>query len=124
MTDSTANQSVFEVVNSSNIEFSNWLKNLEIRLILEDLNEVKELFQDDCYWRDLVSFTWNLKTMEGKGEIESMLRDTLPVIKPNQWKTEGDASQNHGIIEGWFTFETSVGKGKGHLRLKQGYKKN
>lgn len=25
--------------------------------------KVKDMFTADCYWRDLVSFTWNIKTL-------------------------------------------------------------
>ena len=32
------------------------------------------MFDEDCYWRDLVSFTWNIKTMEGQDQIADMLR--------------------------------------------------
>jgi putative flavoprotein involved in K+ transport len=38
-----------------------------------DYQSVVDLFQDDCYWRDLVSLTWNIKTMEGKTQILEML---------------------------------------------------
>ena len=29
------------------------------------------LFQADSYWRDLVAFTWNLRTMEGPDQIRA-----------------------------------------------------
>ncbi len=31
-----------------------------------DFTAAAGMFQDECYWRDLVSFTWNIKTMEGR----------------------------------------------------------
>ena len=33
-----------------------------------DIDKAVTCFQDDCYWRDLVTFTWNIKTMEGRDE--------------------------------------------------------
>ena len=33
------------------------------------------LFQADSYWRDLVAFTWNIRTLEGPEEIRAMLRE-------------------------------------------------
>lgn len=31
-----------------------------------DITAAAGMFRDECYWRDLVSFTWNIKTMEGR----------------------------------------------------------
>ena len=31
-----------------------------------DIEAATSMFQDDCYWRDLVTFTWNIKTVEGQ----------------------------------------------------------
>jgi hypothetical protein len=50
------------------------------------IGDVVNMFQADCYWRDLVTFTWNLKTMEGKDQIREMLnrpwpRQSLPAGK-------------------------------------------
>ena len=33
---------------------------------------------------------------------------------------EGDANLDSGVIDSWFTFETAVSRGKGHIRLKDG----
>jgi putative flavoprotein involved in K+ transport len=32
-------------------------------LASNDLERTAGMFLDDCYWRDLVAFTWNLKTI-------------------------------------------------------------
>ena len=37
----------------------------------------RDMFTDDCYWRDLVTFTWNIKTVEGKDQVEDMLKHQL-----------------------------------------------
>ena len=42
-----------------------------------DIAAATALFQDDCYWRDLVSFTWNITTCEGKAAIADMLTARL-----------------------------------------------
>ena len=42
-----------------------------------DIAATLDLFAEDCYWRDLVAFTWNVKTMEGKAAIAEMLQATL-----------------------------------------------
>jgi putative flavoprotein involved in K+ transport len=87
-----------------------------------DIEAVVALFQDDCYWRDLVTFTWNIRTMEGKDAIRDMLKMQLAGVKPSGWAPiEGeDATEEDGIVTGWFTFETEVGRGLGLMRLKDG----
>ena len=49
------------------------LKHLDIALSSADIEAFILLFQEDCYWRDLVSFTWNIKTMESSQQIADML---------------------------------------------------
>ena len=99
---------------------SSWLAEFGSALAKDDANAAATLFNDECYWRDLVSFTWNIVTMEGRRQIEAMLKATLSRTAPSNWQLEGEASQADGVTEGWFTFETGVATGKGLLRLKDG----
>ncbi|MTV17324.1 MULTISPECIES: NAD(P)/FAD-dependent oxidoreductase [Bradyrhizobium] len=87
-----------------------------------DIERAIALFQTDCYWRDLVTFTWNIKTMEGKDQIRDMLKARLADSKPSGWRiADGEAaSEAGGIIESWIEFETDVARGYGHLRMKDG----
>lgn len=87
-----------------------------------DIEAATELFQDDCYWRDLVSFTWNLKTVEGKDGVADMLRHQLATTKPSGWKlAEGELpTEEGGVTTAWIAFETEVARGFGLLRLKDG----
>ena len=87
-----------------------------------DIDKAVDCFQDDCYWRDLVTFTWNIKTMEGKDQIRAMLESQLSAVKPSHWRiAEGeDATGDDALIEGWISFETDVARGFGHIRLKNG----
>ena len=45
---------------------TSWLKKFNAALTNKDIVAATDLFADESYWRDLVSFTWNIKTMEGK----------------------------------------------------------
>jgi putative flavoprotein involved in K+ transport len=98
------------------------LTNLGDALAGHDLDRAVGLFQDDCYWRDLVAFTWNLKTMEGKDAVRAMLEAQLPAVKPMDWKVDEVAgvTDEGGVTTGWFTFETDVFRGYGLVRLKDG----
>jgi putative flavoprotein involved in K+ transport len=101
-------------------EVSEWLANFGAALDRLDFEGAAKMFADESYWRDLVSFTWNIKTAEGKEEIKTMLEATVPVAKPGLWRIEGDAAMDNEVISSWFSFETTVARGKGHLRLKDG----
>ena len=50
-----------------------------------NVDTVVNLFHADSYWRDLVSFTWNIKTLEGPEQIRDMLKQQLASIKPSGW---------------------------------------
>ena len=42
-----------------------------------DPQAVVALFGPECFWRDLVAFTWNLRTEEGPEAIAAMLAARL-----------------------------------------------
>jgi len=87
-----------------------------------DLDKAVSLFQEDCYWRDLVAFTWNLKTMEGRQQVRDMLASQLSLVQPSGWAlAEGETvSERDGVIEAWIRFETKIARGYGHIRLREG----
>ena len=97
-----------------------WLSAFDAALQNRDVDSAVDLFGADCYWRDLVSFTWNIKTSEGHEQIRQMLQARLQDVQPSNWTLEGDATEADGIIDAWFTFETGASRGRGHLRLKDG----
>ncbi len=104
------------------LEVTKLLDQLNNALSSGDVNAATDLFLDDCYWRDLVTFTWNIKTLEGKDEIRNMLNSQLASVKPSDWQiAEGEpATEEGGIITAWIAFETVVARGYGLVRLKEG----
>lgn len=103
-------------------KIQNVLSALNEALAKRDLDGALELFTEDCYWRDLVAFTWNLKTMEGKAEIRDMLEARLDDVKPADWTVDERQEPAHadGITEGFIEFDTAVAHGYGYVRLKDG----
>ncbi|WP_207102901.1 NAD(P)-binding domain-containing protein [Paracoccus shandongensis] len=87
-----------------------------------DIDRAAALFVTDCYWRDLVSFTWNIRTMEGPDQVAAMLRAQLGHIRPTGWHLDDTEvpGEEDGIITAWFRFETKVGRGQGLVRLRDG----
>ena len=97
-----------------------WLASFDRALAGADIAATLALFGDECYWRDLVAFTWNVKTLEGRDEIAALLRAVMLSVRPGGWRLDGEAVERDGVVEAWLLFETAAGRGCGHLRLKNG----
>ena len=85
-----------------------------------DIDAAGALFGEQCFWRDFVAFTWNLKTSEGRDAIKAMLRATLATTAPRDWQREGAAREKDGVTQAWISFKTQHGHGKGQVRLQGG----
>jgi len=103
---------------SATVRVNDWLAAFGAALQRGDHAATVALFDADSYWRDLVSFTWNIKTMEGADAIRAMLDATAQRVQPTNWKIDGEATEADGVTEAWFSFETALARGRGHLRLK------
>ncbi|CAN7678825.1 NAD(P)-binding domain-containing protein [Mycolicibacterium frederiksbergense] len=98
-----------------------WLSEFETALATRDIARATGMFAVDSFWRDLVSFTWNLKTMEGRDAIGEMLQSRLTGTDPSRFRTREPATDDgDGVVSAFIEFETAVGRGTGHLRLKRG----
>ena len=97
-----------------------WLRRFDETLRRGDAGQASAMFQSDGYWRDLIAFTWNIRTLEGREAIADMLRATLDATRPSEWRVDGEATESGGTLEAWLSFETATGRGRGHLRLKDG----
>jgi len=87
-----------------------------------DSAAVADLFLPECYWRDLVFFTWNLRTLESRQDIQAMLAAQLASLQPVQFfrDTEESVNQTGAVVEGWFHLESQHARGYGHVRIKDG----
>ncbi len=81
-----------------------------------------ELFAPTCFWRDLVAFTWNITTAEGQDAVRARLTEVLDRVDPTGFRlTPGtEPTTTRDVDDAWIEFETSVGRGRGHLRLRDG----
>lgn len=98
---------------------SAWLRKFSVALGDLKMQALEELFADECYWRDLVTFTWNIKTAEGREAIMDMATAVKAGERGTGWVLKGDAEDGgDDVIEAWFNFETDVCTGVGHMRLR------
>ena len=94
-----------------------WLASFESALAARDVQRAAAMFAVDGYWRDLVSFTWNIKTVEGRDGVADMLHACLDATDPTGFRTTEEPVETDGVTEAWIEFETATGRGSGHLRL-------
>lgn len=106
-----------EAVSPATQRLTTWLSDFEKALVESDANGVASMFAEEGFWRDFVSFTWNLKTLESREQIRDMVEATVSKTRPSNWQLQGEATEGNGIVEGWITFETAAGTGEGHIRL-------
>jgi putative flavoprotein involved in K+ transport len=99
-------------IKDKSVAMARWLDEFAEALDRDDPEGAAALFAETSYWRDLVAFTWNIVTFEGRAAVADMLKARLADVRPHSFVVDGS--------DGWFSFETEVGRGRGHLRLKEG----
>lgn len=103
-------------------ELREFLSSFEEALEARDIDRVLDHFAEDCYWRDFVSFTWNMITLEGKPAVRDMLERRLADVQPGSWALDESVQPRSegGVTEGFLTFRTRVAHGAGYVRLRDG----
>jgi len=99
-----------------------WIASFADAFNAADADGVAALFAEgECYWRDLVAVSWNLVTVEGRDGVANLVRSQAKKIGPITITGAKPAtSAVPGQVEGWYTFETPVLRGKGYIRLRDG----
>ncbi len=94
-----------------------WLNRFQSALAHPEAAEWRALFADQCYWRDLVAFTWNIVTLEGPDAVAAMARRQAAAAGATAFRLDPEMPGGDG---GWFDFETRAARCKGHVELKDG----
>jgi thioredoxin reductase len=101
-----------------------WLAQFERALSEPDGVLLKTLFHSDSHWRDVLAFTWHIKTVEGSDAILKELKAHAAVAQPAGFRTAPNRTAPRQVtragsnaIEAIFQFETAEGRGSGVLRL-------
>src|ERR1700761_6836122 len=63
-----------------------WLADFEEALRAGDGANLAALFADECHWRDLLAFTWNISPHEGTAAIVSCLLAVQPTIQAQNFR--------------------------------------
>src|SRR5690242_12163662 len=101
-----------------------WLASLERALAQPRETQLRSLFHPESYWRDVLSLTWDIKTVSGAADVVSELKTHAARAKPTGFKTASRRTPPRWVtragthaIEAIFEFETAQGRGSGVLRL-------
>jgi putative flavoprotein involved in K+ transport len=96
-----------------------WLARFEAAVSAGDAEAGAALFATDCYWRDLVAFTWNIKTVEGREQVADLVGAAGARTAPSGMATTEVPEEADGVVTAWIGFETAIGRGNGLLRLTE-----
>ena len=96
-----------------------WLQRFAEATASGEIEQVTSLFGEECYWRDLISMTWNIHTAEGRDAIADMLGSVGVEAWPREMTTTSE-SEADGVAEAWFTFGNATFTGKGLVRVRDG----
>ena len=102
---------------SAQDEVDAWLAAFEQALAARDVERAASMFAATSFWRDLVAFSWNITTVEDPAGVADLLRATLDTTDPTGFTTEEPPTREAGVTTAWIRFETSVGRGRGLVRL-------
>ncbi|MBL6600749.1 MAG: NAD(P)/FAD-dependent oxidoreductase [Alphaproteobacteria bacterium] len=101
-----------------------WLTRFEEALSERRADAIAALFESDGNWRDVLAFTWHLTPVVGAGEIadlfiarQASVQARGFEISPTRTPPRSVKRLGRDCIEALFTFQTSVGRGDGVLRL-------
>jgi cation diffusion facilitator CzcD-associated flavoprotein CzcO len=102
----------------------NWLSQFERALTERDDRLLKALFHPDSHWRDILAFTWNIRTLSGAAVILPELKACAARVQPSGFLIDPKRTEPREVtrvgtkaIEAIFKFETADGRGSGVLRL-------
>lgn len=94
-----------------------WLADFETALRERDIARASAMFATTSFWRDLISFTWNIATVENPDGVTDLLKANLDRVDPHDFALSEPEESADGVTAAWFTFETAVGRCRGLLRL-------
>lgn len=104
--------------------FARWVASYCAALENADAALAAGQFVDDGYWRDILAFSWSYRTFAGRADIEKALMEFLPAVKPRAFRVAANRipprtmrRSGRTVVEGYFDFDTEVGRGTGFVRL-------
>lgn len=101
-----------------------WLAAFETALASRDVARIGALFHEDCHWRDILAFTWNLSSAQGRDSVAAHLAAGQERIGAHGFHLPAGRKPPRNVkrlgidsVEAIYEFKTTDGQGAGILRL-------
>jgi cation diffusion facilitator CzcD-associated flavoprotein CzcO len=101
-----------------------WLRAFEAALREPGAPALDGLFRSDGHWRDVLAFTWTLRTVSGAPAVAAALRAALAVARPRGVRLHPARTRPRRVVragtaalEAFFAFDTAAGPAEGVVRL-------
>ncbi|KAI0700894.1 FAD/NAD(P)-binding domain-containing protein [Cytidiella melzeri] len=117
-----------QLVDTPSSAFSPWLSTFSTAMTAADPHGVAAVFLPHGWFRDILTFSWDLRALRGPSKISAYLKDNAHSTTISNITLDGNPNlqpqyvpeSQDGIIEAAFTYETPVGYGKGYVQLARG----
>lgn len=101
-----------------------WLRDFQAAIESSVPAAAVDLFAADCWLRDRLALTWDLRTFHGRDRIQKALGDRAPGVAFSAFAIDDapeptlfDAGLAFPWVQASFAFETAIGRGRGFVRL-------
>jgi cation diffusion facilitator CzcD-associated flavoprotein CzcO len=99
-----------------------WIEAFGAALDARDYGRAATMFGATGYWRDILSFTWEIATFRGPADIGAALKSTHESCGAGNFRLETQEPSPGQLgpfatINAFFRFDTIVAKGRGFMRL-------
>lgn len=114
-----------ELLNPKQIA-TQWIRKLEAVLQADNISSLVEIMHADSWWRDMLGFSWDFRTIHGIKEISTYIGENQGRARLHKFKIRESGNfvpqfktplTGLSWIESMFDFESSSGNGSGMLRL-------
>jgi putative flavoprotein involved in K+ transport len=106
---------------------NHWLARFEAALGSRDAARLRNLFDSESHWRDVLALTWRIRTWSGAEALVAELLEHAARAGPRGFGVDPQRTPPRHVtragtpcIEALFRFETATGQGNGVLRLLPG----
>jgi cation diffusion facilitator CzcD-associated flavoprotein CzcO len=104
--------------------FQPWLQKFGDALGKRYIDQVAQMFNPDGHWKDILAFTWEHRTFSGRDQIKAAFAATVAGAAPARLRVAAGRAlprlvkrSGREVLEGYFDFDTSAGRGTGFIRL-------
>src|SRR3984885_9577436 len=91
-------QSVDQKASAAAAATNEWLTAFQQALTARDADAAAALFAAESFWRDILSFSWNITTVEGHAGVAELLRATLDEVDPVGFQVTEEPAEEDGVI--------------------------